>query len=223
MKKAAAFLLSLMIVFALTAAMAEKTYHFEIVSKGFQATYWQAVLKGARDEVSRLNAEAGYEMITMNFVGPDSEADITQQVQQFTSALNADPDAIGFAVVDQNAFKDLLSSAMSRGVPIIGFDSGVPGAPVGAVYANVSTDNYAAGAVAADGMWEKIAARIASSDTPVRIGEVNPDATGESVAQRGLGFIDRIMELAAERGWKNAVIGNEFLCRQRKGRKIPRG
>ena len=219
MEKAAAFLLSFMIVFAMTAARTEETYHFEIVSKGFQATYWQAVLKGARDEVSRLNEEAGYEMITMNFVGPDSEADITQQVQQFTSALNANPDAICFAAVDQNAFKDLLSSAMSRGVPIIGFDSGVPGAPDGAVYANASTDNYAAGAAAADGMWEKIAARIASSDAPVRIGEVNQDATGESVTRRGLGFIDRIMDLAAEQGWKAAVTGNEFYVDSVKGEK----
>ncbi len=53
MKKAAAFLLSLMIVWTAAAAAAEKTYHLEIVSKGFQATYWQAVLKGARNEVSR--------------------------------------------------------------------------------------------------------------------------------------------------------------------------
>ncbi len=105
---------------------------------------------------------------------------------------------------------------------IIGFDSGVPGAPDGAVYANASTDNYAAGAAAADGMWEKIAARIASSSAPVRIGEVNQDATGESVTQRGLGFIDRIMQLSAERGWKTAVTGNEFYVDSVKGENLPR-
>ena len=57
------------------------TYHFEIVSKGFQSTYWQAVLKGSQERIAELNEEAGYEKYTMNFVGPDSETDIAVQVQ----------------------------------------------------------------------------------------------------------------------------------------------
>ena len=210
MKRAFSILLVLTVLTVCAAACAEEYYHFEIVSKGFQATYLQAVQKCAREETDRLNREAGYEMITMNYTGPDSEADITQQVQQFTSALNANPSAIGFAAVDQNAFRDLLNDAISRKIPIVGFDSGVPGAPEGAVYANASTDNYAAGAVAADGMWQKIEKRIEQADGPVRIGEVNQDATGESVTRRGLGFIDRIIALAGEKDWKVFVTGNEY-------------
>ena len=190
MKKLVALILALVMVLGISAAFADE-YHFEIVSKGFQSTYWQAVLKGAKEEVDKINAE-GTDKITMNFVGPDSESDVAQQVQQFTSALNAAPAAIGFAAVDQNAFNDLLNDALSKKIPIIGFDSGVPGAPEGAVYANASTNNYIAGTVAADGMWAKIVARIEAAPGTVRIGEVNQDATGESVTQRGLGFIDRI-------------------------------
>ena len=48
---------------------------------------------------------------------------------------------------------------------------------------------------------------------------MNQDATGESVTQRGLGFIDRIIELAAEKGWKVAVTGNEFYVNGIKGEK----
>ena len=222
MKKVLAIALALVMVLSLTAiAFAdEPTYHFEIVSKGFQSTYWQAVLKGSQEEVDKLNAEAGYEMITFNFVGPDSESDIAQQVQQFKSALNANPVAIGFAAVDQEAFMEDLQVALDKKLPIIGFDSGVPGAPEGAVYANAATDNYYAGGVAAEGMWAKIKDRIAAADGTVRIGEVNQDATGESVTQRGLGFIDKIIELAAAEGWGVAVTGNEFYVNGKKGETV---
>ena len=195
MKKVLVLVLALVLAMSMVAvASAEQpTYHFEIVSKGFQSTYWQAVYNGALAEVEAQNEAAGYEMITMNFVGPDSESDVAQQVNQYTSALNAAPAAIGFAAVDQEAFNDLLQQTLDAGIPIIGFDSGVPGAPEGAVKANAATDNYYAGSVAADGMWEKIVARIEAAEGTVRIGEVNQDATGESVTQRGLGFIDRII------------------------------
>ena len=218
MKKVLALVVALILALGMFAIAEEQpTYHFEIVSKGFQSTYWQAVYKGSLAEVEKLNEEAGYEMITFNFVGPDSESDIAQQVQQFENALNSAPDAIGFAAVDQNAFNDLLASALEQQIPIIGFDSGVPGAPEGAVYANASTNNYVAGGVAAQGMWDKIVDRIEAADGAVRIGEVNQEATGESVTQRGLGFIDTIIDLATEKGWGVAVIGNEFYTGNCKG------
>jgi len=218
MKKVLALVLAMMMALGLVAAVAEQpTYHFEIVSKGFQSTYWQAVLKGAQAEIDALNGEAGYEMITMNFVGSDSESDIAQQVQQFTNALNANPTGIGFAAVDQEAFMDLLKEAVEKKIPIVGFDSGVPGAPEGAIYANASTDNYYAGSVAAENMWAKIEGRIEAAEGAVRIGEVNQDATGESVTSRGRGFIDKIIELAAAKGWGVAVTGNEYYVNNVQG------
>ena len=218
MKKVLALVLAMMMALGLVAAVAEQpTYHFEIVSKGFQSTYWQALYKGALAEIDALNTEAGYEMITMHMDGPDSESDVAQQVQQFTNALNANPDGIGFAAVDQNAFNDLLAEAVEKKIPIVGFDSGVPGAPEGAIYANASTDNYYAGSVAAEGMWAKIEGRIEAAEGAVRIGEVNQDATGESVTQRGRGFIDKIIELAAAKGWGVAVTGNEYYVNNAEG------
>ncbi|HCR44499.1 MAG TPA: LacI family transcriptional regulator, partial [Ruminococcaceae bacterium] len=46
------------------------------------------------------NSKAGYEKYSMNFVGPDSESDVSTQVQEFTSALNTKPDALGLAALD---------------------------------------------------------------------------------------------------------------------------
>ena len=47
MKKMLAIVLALMLVFSATAALAAD---YEIVSKGFQHQYWQAVLKGAQQK-----------------------------------------------------------------------------------------------------------------------------------------------------------------------------
>ena len=54
MKKLVALILALVMVLGISAAFADE-YHFEIVSKGFQSTYWQAVLKGAKEEVDKIN------------------------------------------------------------------------------------------------------------------------------------------------------------------------
>ena len=74
------------------------------------------------------------------------------------------PDAIGLAALDVNALNDNIAAAQAAGIPIIGFDSGVPNAPAGAVLANASTDNYAAGTVVAENLYAKIKDRIAGRD-----------------------------------------------------------
>ena len=176
--------------------------HFEIVSKGFQHQYWQAVLKGAENKAEELG-------VTINFVGPNSESDIADQIQMLNNAINAKPSAIGFAALDTNAALDSLQTSLDAGIPIIGFDSGVPDAPEGSVLANVATDNYAAGEMAAENMYEAISDRIANASGPVRIGVLGQDATSESVVQRGLGFIDKIAELVTADGKTISVEGND--------------
>jgi ribose transport system substrate-binding protein len=190
--------------------VAKEAYHFEIVSKGFQSTYWQAVYKGAQASAEKYG-------ITMEFVGPNSESDIADQVQMLNNAINKGPAAIGLAALDTKAALDGIQAAVDKNIPIIGFDSGVPGAPEGAVLANASTDNYVAGGVAAEGMYEGVKDRIANADGQVRIGEVNQDATSESITQRGLGFIDRMIELLATDGKTVAVVGNDFYINNAKG------
>ncbi|MFI3168510.1 MAG: substrate-binding domain-containing protein [Faecalibacterium sp.] len=189
-----------------TASDAEESYHFEIVSKGFQSTYWQAVYTGSLAKLDELNAAAGYEKYSMNFAGPDSESDIASQVTMFNSALTSGPSALGLAALDTSALLDGISSAQSAGIPIIGFDSGVPDAPEGAVYANAATDNYVAGELAGESMYSLISARLGGGS---RVGIVNQDATAESIINRGLGFIDKFVELATADGMTVAIVGND--------------
>lgn len=177
--------------------------HIEIVSKGFQHQYWQAVLKGAEQKAAELG-------VTITFVGPNSESDIADQLQMFQSAINKKPDALGLAALDTEALLDAISQAQAQNIPIIGFDSGVPGAPAGAIVANASTDNYAAGELAAEESYKAaLKDRIANADGPVRVGVMGQDATAESIVNRGLGFIDKLAELAEADGKTVTVEGND--------------
>ena len=115
-----------------TTVHAEDEINIEIVSKGFQHQFWQAVKKGAENKEAELGCK-------INFVGPNSESDIADQVQMLNSAINQKPDAIAFAALDTEASLDAIKQAQEAGIPIIGFDSGVPGAPEGAILANAAT------------------------------------------------------------------------------------
>ena len=200
MKKILSLVLVLMLVLGMTAAFADGM-HIEIVSKGFQHQYWQAVLKGAQEEADALG-------VTINFVGPASESAYDEQLSQLNSAIAAEPDAIGLAALSTETCLDAIATAQEAGIPIIGFDSGVPGAPEGAIFANAATDNYAAGALAAEKVYEAIADRIEAAEGTVRIGVSAQDNVSESVTLRGLGFIDKMGELCGS----VKLEGDTFYC-----------
>ena len=178
-------------------------YTFEIIVKSYQSSYWQAAVTG----VNQAAADLG---VTANCTGPNAESDIADQVNMLNSAINNTPDGIGLAACDQDACLDALQTAMDKGIPVVCFDSGIPKAPAGSVLSTIATDNYGAGATAADNLYPALKDTIANATAPVRIGEVNQEATSESITSRGLGFIDKFSELAAADGKKVAVIGNEY-------------
>jgi ribose transport system substrate-binding protein len=168
----------------------EGEMYIPVISKGFQHQFWQTVADGSEDAA----AEYGVEI---TFEGPPSEADIQEQVQMLQNALAKDPAAIALAALDTESVMDQLQEAVRRDIPIIGFDSGVPNAPEGAIYANASTDNYAAAGIAAEEMFEQISREFdtVSTDNPITVVVLSQDATSTSVTRRGFGFRDRMVEL----------------------------
>ena len=64
------------------------------------------------------------------------------------NAINKDPDGIALAACDQNSVLGPLKTALEKKIPVVCFDSGVPDAPEGSVYATVVTDNEQAGGIA---------------------------------------------------------------------------
>ncbi|SCX83948.1 monosaccharide ABC transporter substrate-binding protein, CUT2 family (TC 3.A.1.2.-) [Pseudobutyrivibrio sp. AR14] len=175
-------------------------YKFEIIVKSYQSSYWQAAVKGIEQE-----AEA--KGVTVNCTGPNAESDIADQVNMLNNAINNAPNGIGLAACDQDACLDALQAALDAGIPVVCFDSGIPNAPAGSVVSTVATDNYSAGATAAENLYPALKDKI--GDGQVRVGEVNQEATSESIINRGLGFIDKFAELAKADGYTVAVVGNE--------------
>lgn len=178
--------------------------HIEIISKGFQHDFWQAVYAGAREAAETHGA-------TINFVGPPSENHIAEQVDMLNIAINLGPDAIALAALDTDASLDAINRAMDAGIPIIGFDSGVPDAPEGAILANASTDNIAAGALAATYMYPAIIDKLGGET--VRIGVLVQEVQGMSNYGRARGFVDEMYALldADENVTGVSIIGHTLF------------
>lgn len=179
----------------------------EVVAKGFQHQFWKAVNQGADKAAADHGAQ-------ITFQGPANETAIQEQVQMLANAINKKPNAIALAALDTTASLDLLKQAKDAGIPIIGFDSGVPGAPEGTVAATAATDNEKAAALAAEKMFPEIKAKLegATDSAPARIGIVSQEVNSASIAGRTKGFIDKMTELTKvlpNVGDKVAVVGND--------------
>ena len=182
-----------------------KGYHFEVVVKSFQSSYWQAAVQGINQACDELG-------VTANTTGPNAESDIADQVNMLNNAINKNPDGIALAACDQNSVLGPLKTALEKKIPVVCFDSGVPDAPEGSVYATVVTDNEQAGGIAAEHIYPAIKDRIGNGQ--VRVGEVNQDATSANISERGMGFINKFIELAKADGKTVAVVGNDFYVNQ---------
>ena len=186
--------LVLLTVFALpTFAAGQKdggNPYIAVVSKGEQHDFWQQVKLGAKD------AAAKYE-VDMTFEGPASESDVQDQVEMLNNAMAKKPVAIALAALNTESVLDQLAELKSKGIPVIGFDSGVPNAPAGVIYANASTNNANAAGLAAEKMFAVIKGDIekATAANPVTIVAMNQDASGESLLSRGKGFRDKMVDL----------------------------
>lgn len=165
--------------------------YIAVISKGFQHQFWQTVMKGAQAAATKYNVD-------MTFDGPPSESDINVQVDMINSAIAKKPKAIALAALDTNSVTQQLNDCKANGIPIIGFDSGVPNAPAGTIAATASTNNEKAGALGADSMFAdpafQAALKAASTDKPVVIGVLSQDATSGSVVGRTTGFVDEMVK-----------------------------
>ncbi len=152
----------------------EKIY-IPMVSKGFQHQFWQAVKQGAEKAATELGIE-------INFVGPKAETEVQEQINQLTTELGKNPQAVCFAALDTKAAEDLLKQCKEKNIPVVGFDSGVDSdIPV----STVATNSKAAGAIAAD----KMAEAIGSEGT---IGVICHSETSQTGIDRRDGFLEQI-------------------------------
>lgn len=117
-----------------------------VVPKGRAHMFWQSVHAGAVKASREKNVE-------LEWNGPASEADFNAQLQIVESMINKRMDAIGLAPIDRRAMVSVVERATRAGVPVIIFDSGID---TEQFVAQVATDNYQAGAMAARRLGELV-------------------------------------------------------------------
>ncbi len=163
------------IILASMSIKADAEPYIALISKGFQQQYWQAVKQGADKAAKDFN-------VRVTFEGPDTEEQVSHQIDMLASALANQPDAIGLAALDSQAAIPLLSKAKKEGIPSIAFDSGVDSdIPV----TTATTNNIAAAALAADKMAQLIGNKG-------QIAVVAHSQTSSTGVDRRDGFVNQI-------------------------------
>lgn len=181
---AAATVVALAVGTATTAEAAKtKTLNIQMVSKGFQHQFWQAVKTGSLQAGKALNAK-------ITFVGPESETMIDKQLEQLQAAVDSKPDAIGYASLDPKAPLALLAKIKAKKIPVYEFDASAGNESTLGINSKIAmgiarTDGVAAGALAAD----KMAALIGDKGKVFVICHSQVNATG---IQRRDGFVNQM-------------------------------
>ena len=190
-------LVTVLLLSMVSMAVAQTKPYISVISKGEQHAFWQAVRKGSNDAAEQYGVE-------MYYYGPPSEADIALQVDALKGELAKNPVAIALAALSTESVMSQLAECLEKGIPVIGFDSGVPNAPEGSIKATASTNNKNAAALAAtemlklEGFADML--KAGTADKPVVLAVLSQDATSESVTGRTTGFVDKMTELASEFG-----------------------
>lgn len=181
----------------------EEANYYSVIAKGFQHQFWQVVKLGSEQAAADLGVE-------IYFTGPEGESAQAAQVDMLNAELAKNPMAIALAALNTEAVLSQLQEAADKGIPIIGFDSGVPNAPAGQIAANASTDNENAAGLGAEHMYEAIKADIAAATvaSPVTVVVLSQDATSASVTGRSKGFAQKMHELVTGDGQTAAISGD---------------
>ena len=201
MKKLIALLLVLVMAVAMIAcapaAEDNGKLYIPVMAKGFQHQFWQAVAKGSQDAADKYGVE-------IYFDGPASESDIQVQVDMVKKEMAKNPKALALAALSTEAVTEILEECAEKNIPVIGFDSGVPGDKTGAVKATACTNNEAAAAIAATKFGEHeglvAAMKAATADNKVIIGCLSQDNTSASVVGRTNGFVNEMEKVASQYG-----------------------
>ncbi len=166
---------SLAVLLASSACHRDTRKRIAVIPKGQAHLFWQSVHAGAVAASRETNVD-----ILWN--GPASETDFTGQMQIVDSMITQHVDAICLAPDDKSAMVNVVERATREGIPVVIFDSPVD---TEVFVAQVATDNYGAGALAAQRMGKIL-------DGKGKIGEVAVEPGSASTMAREQGFEDAI-------------------------------
>ncbi|MGV9196554.1 ABC transporter substrate-binding protein [Arcanobacterium canis] len=151
-----------------------------VVAKGYASPFWATTKAGAM--------AAGRDLgVDVTFNGPDTESDVVRQVDQLNLAYAMKPNALVVAALDESASVVVLRQFKGKGIPVVAFDSGVPGSDIPVT--TVSTDNYGSAREAAKHMVE-----LAGGKGELAV--LGTSTTSVTGRERRDGFVDYIKENA---------------------------
>ncbi len=148
-----------------------------LVVKSTQSQFFLSVFAGAEAAAAEYNLE-------LTITGPDSEEDYETQNQLVAQAVADGAQVVIFSATDFSNTAPAIDEAARQGVGIVAIDSGVDSQAV-ATY--IGTDNYAAGAMAAQ-------AALSLDEGELRVGIVNYGLNSANGQQRESGARDALEE-----------------------------
>lgn len=137
------------LAFAL-APLAAAAGEIAVIVKTTNSNFWQNVNEGAQAAV------AGQSEHTMTFDGPAAESDVADEVDMVENAINRGVAGIVLAPSDPDALVPSVRRAYEAGIPVVIIDSMLGEGAEGAFQAFLSTDNKAAGEMAAQMMIDAV-------------------------------------------------------------------
>jgi ribose transport system substrate-binding protein len=165
--------IAIAVLFACSLAIGCKREHKRVIAvipKGSAHLFWQTVHAGA----VKAARETGVDLV---WNGPAAETDFSDQLRITEAMINRRVDAIALAPIDRKALISVVDRAARRKVPMIIFDSAVD---TPNFVAQVATDNYKAGQLAARRM-----AAILNGHGKVIIVAVEPGAASTEAREKG--------------------------------------
>jgi len=121
-----------------------------VIVKTTNSNFWQNVNKGASAAIE------GQSEHTMTFDGPAAESAIADQVNLVENAINKGVAGIVLAPSDPDALAPAVKRAYESGIPVAIIDSGLGEGADGTYQTFLSTDNKAAGELAAQMMIDEV-------------------------------------------------------------------
>ena len=164
---------------ALFACQRSTAKRIAVIPKGRAHIFWQSVHAGA----VKAGREKHYDVI---WNGPASETDFNGQLQIIDAMINQHVDAIAVAPIDRTAMVSGVDRAARAGIPVVIFDSPVD---TPNFVAQVATDNYQAGATAAERVIKILNGKGKIAIVAVEVGSA-------STMAREKGFEDAIQKQA---------------------------
>lgn len=127
---------------------AGKKLRIAVIPKGTSHEFWKSVHFGAEKAAKEIGS------VEILWKGPVVESDTGSQIEVVKGMITKQVDGIVLAPNQKGGLVDAVEEAISEGVPVVIFDSGLDDGPE--IVSYVATDNFKGGQMAATTMAEAI-------------------------------------------------------------------